>query len=180
MLEYSGEDGAKLLKLARDSIEHEFDSGKKIDLPEGKQFKQTRGIFVTLTKNGELRGCIGLPYPTKAVKDAVVEAAKSAAFSDPRFAPLTRDELARIKIEISILTMPQESEVKNIKVGEDGLICQYMGYSGLLLPQVAKEYSWSKLQYLENLCRKAGLPNSAWQQKGFKLWKFQAEIFTEK
>ena len=180
MFEYSEEDGGKLLKLARETIEHEFDSSKKLEKLDGKQFKQTRGVFVTLTENQELRGCIGLPYPTKSIYDAVIEAAKSAAFFDPRFPQVTREELSRIKIEISILTVPQEASVKDIRVGEDGLICNYLGYSGLLLPQVASEYKWSKLQFLENLCRKAGLPKDAWTKKEFKLFKFQAQIFSEK
>ncbi len=178
--EYSKEDGEKLLKLARNVIEHEFDSKVKPEKLEGKQFMQARGVFVTLTLNGELKGCIGLPYPTKKLSDAVVEAAKSAAFSDPRFLPLQKSEFDKVKIEISILTMPQEvKEISEIKVGTDGLICNCVGYSGLLLPQVAREYKWSKLQFLEALCSKAGLPKNAWQDKKFKLWKFQAEIFEE-
>lgn len=179
--EYSEEDGEKLLKLARDVIASEFDSETKIEILKEKQFRQARGVFVTLTENGDLRGCIGLPYPTKALRDAVVEAAKSAAFSDPRFPSLGKEEFEKVKIEISILTNPEEvTEIKNIKIGEDGLICKFLGYSGLLLPQVAREYKWNKIQFLENLCRKAGLPNSAWQDKNFKLWKFQAQIFDEK
>ena len=183
MFEYTREDGEKLLKLVRQSIKQEFDKEIKLDeLKENlkeKQFRQARGVFVTLTERGELRGCIGLPYPTKSLREAVIEAAKSAGFSDPRFPPLSRDELEKIKIEISILTTPQEASVKDIKVGQDGLICNYLGYGGLLLPQVASEYKWSKLQFLENLCRKAGIPKDAWQDKNFKLWKFQAQIFSE-
>lgn len=178
--EYTKEDGEKLLNLARESIKQEFDSKIKLENLKEKQFKQARGVFVTLTENSELRGCIGLPYPTKALKDAVIEAAKSAAFSDPRFSSLSEGELGKIEIEISVLTMPQETSVKDIKVGEDGLICSYLGFSGLLLPQVAVEYKWSKLQFLEQLCRKANLPKDAWQKNGFKLMSFQAEIFSEK
>ena len=179
-MEYSEDDGAKLLKLARETVLKEFDSEIKSDKLVGKQFLQARGVFVTLTINSELRGCIGLPYPTKALGKAVVEAARSAAFSDPRFLPLTKEELGKVKIEISILTMPQEASVKDIHVGVDGLICDYIGYKGLLLPQVASEYKWSKIQFLEALCRKAGLPNDAWQKANFKLYKFQAQIFSER
>ena len=179
--EYSEDDGKRLLKLARQAIENEFDSNKKIEKLKEKQFLQARGVFVTITENSELRGCIGLPYPTKALGEAVIDAAKSAGFSDPRFSPLSSDELEKIKLEISILTMPEEvKEIKEIKVGEDGLICNYIGYSGLLLPQVAVEYKWSKLQFLEALCRKSGLPKDAWQKKDFKLFKFQAQIFSER
>jgi uncharacterized protein len=177
--EYTQEDGEKLLNLARQSIEHEFHPEIKLELPDGKQFIQARGVFVTLTLNGELRGCIGLPYPIKSVSNAVIEAAKGAAFSDLRFERLDEGEIEKVKIEISILTMPQETSSNDINIGEDGLICNCLGYQGLLLPQVAKEYSWDRIGFLENLCRKAGLPKDAWQDNNFKLWKFQAQIFKE-
>lgn len=176
--EYSKEDGEKLIKLARESIEEEF-SRKKPDMPEGKQFRQARGVFVTLTKNKRLRGCIGYPYPTLPVSQAVIQAAKSSAFSDPRFPALKQEELKDIKIEISILTIPQECKPNEVQVGKDGLMCNYLGYSGLLLPQVATEYKMSRIEFLEALCSKAGLPNNNWQNKNFKLWKFQCQIFKE-
>jgi hypothetical protein len=176
--EYSKEDGEKLLKLARESIEEEF-TKKKPELPEGKQFKQARGVFVTLNKKGELRGCIGFPYPNYPIIEAVYKAAKSAAFSDPRFSPVKEGELKDIKIEISILTIPQECECKDVVVGKDGLMCNYIGYQGLLLPQVATEYKMNRIKFLEALCNKAGLPNDTWQNKNFKLWKFSCQIFSE-
>jgi len=176
--EYIKEDGKKLLKLARESIEEEF-SGKKPEMPEEKQFKQARGVFVTLTSKGKLRGCVGFPYPNFSVSEAVYKAAKSAAFSDYRFPKLEKEELKDIKIEISILTLPQECSVKDIKIGKDGLICNYLGYQGLLLPQVATEYKFSRIEFLECLCNKAGLPNNTWQNKNFKLWKFSCQIFKE-
>ena len=177
--EYSQEDGKKLLKLARESIEENF-SGRKPEKLEGKQFKQARGVFVTLTKKGNLRGCIGFPYPSYPIVEAVYQAAKSAAFSDPRFPKLEEEELKDIKIEISILTIPQECEVKDVKIGRDGLICNFFGYQGLLLPQVATENKFDRIQFLECLCNKAGLPKDNWQNKNFKLYKFQCQIFQEK
>jgi len=177
--EYSKEDGIKLLKLARESIEEEF-TKKKPELPEGKQFKQARGVFVTLNKKGQLRGCIGFPYPSLPIVEAVYKAAKQAAFSDFRFSPVKEGELKDIKIEISILTMPQECDIKNVVVGKDGLMCNYIGYQGLLLPQVATENKFNRIQFLECLCNKASLPNDTWQSKNFKLWKFQCQIFSEK
>jgi len=176
--EYSLEDGKKLLKLARESIEQEFNN-KKPEKLEEKQFKQARGVFVTLTSSGRLRGCIGFPYPNYSIQEAVIKAAKSAAFSDYRFNSLKKEELDKLKIEISILTIPQECNCKEIVVGKDGLTCNYLGYQGLLLPQVASEYKMSRIQFLEALCNKAGLPNDTWQNKHFKLWKFQAQIFKE-
>jgi len=176
--EYSIEDGTRFLKLARESIETSF-SGKKPEMPEQKQFRQARGVFVTLTKSGELRGCIGFPMPIKSVSEAVYESARLAAFSDPRFSKLEEKELDKIKIEISILTNPVSCDAKDVKVGRDGLIASYVGYSGLLLPQVASEHKMSRLEFIEAVCQKAGLPKDAWQKQGFKLQKFQAQIFTE-
>jgi len=176
--EYTAEDGKKLLKLARESILENF-SGEKPEFPEGKQFKQLRGVFVTLTKSGELRGCVGFPMPIKSISQAVYESAKEAAFSDPRFSPLREDELDSIKIEISILTMPQDCKPNEIKIGRDGLIASYMGYSGLLLPQVAVEWKMSRIQFLEAVCNKAGLPKDSWNKPGFSLKKFSCEIFSE-
>lgn len=177
--EYSKEDGEKLLELARKSIEEEFGKAKP-EFPEEKQFKQARGVFVTLKKNEELRGCIGFPYPKFSVAEAIYKAAKESAFSDPRFPELKEKELKQIQIEISVLTMPQEvKDVKEIKVGEDGLMCNFLGYQGLLLPQVATEYKMTRVEFLEALCRKAGLPRDNWQNKNFKLQKFQCEIFKE-
>lgn len=177
--EYTKPDGQKLLELARKSIESKFIAIKP-ETPEGKQFKQARGVFVTLTEKGELRGCVGFPYPTMSITQAVIEAAQSAAFEDSRFPALKEDEVAKTKIEISILTQP--SPVKNtreIEIGKDGLICEYMGYSGLLLPQVAIEHKLSRIEFIEALCSKAGLPKNTWQNKNFKIYKFQAQIFEE-
>ncbi|MBM3233713.1 AmmeMemoRadiSam system protein A [Candidatus Pacearchaeota archaeon] len=176
--EYSQEEGARLLKLARDSINEEF-SGEKVKFPEGKKFMQARGVFVTLTKNSELRGCVGFPYPIKSVSEAAYEAAKSSAFSDFRFLKLDKSELEKIKIEISILSMPQETKPEDIKIGRDGLMCSYVGYSGLLLPQVAVEWKMSRLEFLEAVCQKAGLPKDSWQKKGFSLKRFSCQIFKE-
>jgi len=176
--EYSQEDGKKLLKLARESIEEEF-TKKKPEFPKEKQFMQARGCFVTLHKNGNLRGCIGYPYPSLPLVEAIYKAAKQSAFSDFRFPRLTKEELKDIKIEISILTSPQPCEIKDIRIGKDGLICNYFGYSALLLPQVAVENKMSKIDFLECLCEKAGLPKNSWQDKNFKLSRFQCQIFSE-
>jgi uncharacterized protein len=176
--EYSREDADRLIELARKSIEEQF-SEFKPEFPKGKQFMQARGVFVTLTLNGKLRGCIGFPMPIMPVAQAIYESAKSAAFSDPRFSPLKKEELGKIKIEISILTQPVECKPESVKVGRDGLIASYVGYSGLLLPQVATENKMSRLEFLEAVCNKAGLPKDSWQKPGFKLSSFQAEIFGE-
>lgn len=177
--EYTKEDGEVLLNLARKSIEEEF---TRVDpeMPSEKQFKQARGVFVTITKNGKLRGCVGFPYPQFPIAKAVYEAAKSAAFSDSRFEKIIKNELDEIKIEISVLSNPEECVSKDIVVGRDGIMCNYLGYSGLLLPQVAVEYKLNRIEFLEALCNKAGIPKDTWHNKNFKLLKFSCQIFHEK
>lgn len=168
------------IKLAKESIASEF-AGKKLTIPDFKELKEKKGVFVTLTKEGELRGCIGFPYPSNELGESIALAAKSAAFSDPRFPPLTEKEFTEIKIEISILSVPEqiEAKIENISIGKDGLMCEYNERGGLLLPQVATEQGWDAQQFLMAICQKAGLPLDSWQKPGFKLWKFQARIINE-
>jgi AmmeMemoRadiSam system protein A len=177
--EYTSEDGKKLLKLARESIEEGFSGKRPADLEE-KQFKQARGVFVTLKKQGKLRGCIGFPYPVHSVRQAVYEAAKEAAFGDLRFHGLAQEELKDVKIEVSILTNPEQvKDVKDIKIGKHGLIGNYIAYSGLLLPQVATEHGMSRIEFLEALCDKMGMPKDTWQNKNFRISRFECQIFGE-
>ncbi|MCW1296224.1 MAG: TIGR00296 family protein [Candidatus Parvarchaeota archaeon] len=177
----------RLIKIARESIALAF-KGEKYELKE-KIFEEKRGIFVTLLTypERELRGCIGIPEPILPLKKAVVEAAISSAFNDPRFPSLREDELNKIVIEISLLTKPSLISVKNpkeypnkIEVGKDGLIVQKGFFSGLLLPQVAKEYGWDAEEFLSQTCIKAGLTPDSWLDMQTKIYKFQAEIFCEK
>jgi len=183
----------KLIKLARKAIESEFseEKDKKSDFSrELKEFDKRHGVFVTLKmkENGALRGCIGFPYPIFPLARAVIDAAKSAAFSDPRFEPVNSREFEKIKIELSVLSVPEEIKprpgkrediIKEIKIGEDGLIVQLEGLSGLLLPQVATEYKMNAMQFLEETCQKAGLPRDSWKSKSCHVFKFQAQIFEE-
>ncbi len=179
-----GSDGKLLLKLARKSIESVF-SKEKIDLKKYSKFDKEQGVFVTLNKHGELRGCIGFPYPTKDLYMAVFDAARAAAFEDPRFPALTEDEIKEIDIEVSVLTIPEkidctpEEYVNHIDIGKDGLILKSPLSSGLLLPQVFTEYKASPKKALEMTCQKAGLPVDAWKDSSIKILKFQAEIFRE-
>ncbi len=173
----------ELVKLARKAIESYF-TGEDINLPEN--FYQKQGVFVTLKKRGNLRGCIGFPMPVMPLREAVVKAARAAAFEDPRFPPLREEELKDIDIEVSVLTLPEiikaekpEDILKSIEIGRDGLIIEYNGFSGLLLPQVPLEWNWNKREFLENLCLKAGLPKDAWKLPGIKISKFQAKIIKE-
>ncbi|MBW2990519.1 AmmeMemoRadiSam system protein A, partial [Candidatus Woesearchaeota archaeon] len=135
----------------------------------------------------DLRGCIGFPMPVYSLNTAVVEAARSAAFHDPRFPPVEEKELDKIDIEISVLTVPEEIKVshsneylKKIKIGEDGLIIQGEFGSGLLLPQVATENNFNVQTFLNCLCQKAGMGFNSWKDLENKISKFQAIVFGEK
>jgi hypothetical protein len=175
-----------LLTLARESIASYF-KDKKPDMKNVKHLSEKRGVFVTLHKSGDLRGCIGFPLPVYALNMAVVEAARSAAFSDPRFPPVKEGELKDIEIEISVLSVPEEIKVsraaeyvEKIKIGEDGLIIKGSFGSGLLLPQVATENNFNVSTFLNCLCQKAGMGFNSWKDLSNKISKFQAEVFNEK
>ena len=180
------EDGKFLIKLARDSISSFFDK-KEVDNAAEKKYKEKQGVFVTLYMDDELRGCIGFPEPIFTLFQAVVDAARSSAFSDPRFPPLTKEEFERTRVELSVLTMPElvkveepEDYLKAIKVGEDGLIIRGSHNSGLLLPIVAVEWKWDVRTFLEQVCSKAGLASEAWKDLNNKIYKFQSKVFSEK
>jgi uncharacterized protein (TIGR00296 family) len=189
----SFECGSELVKYARSVLESYLSEGKA-ELPAAikeslkSEFLEKKGVFVTLHTypSHDLRGCIGIPYPEKELIRAVRDAALASAFEDPRFEPLTKEELGKITIEISILTEPKLIKVKNpkeyinkIKIGRDGLIIKYGWYSGLLLPQVPVEQGWNEEEFLSWLCYKAGLPGDAWYEEGVEIYSFQAQIFYE-
>jgi len=182
------QDGEILIQLAKKSVNSQF-SGELVEADDAikKKFSENQGVFVTLQKNSQLRGCIGFPEPVMPLYRAIIEAAKSSAFSDPRFPAVMEEELSEITFEISVLTIPEEIKVKDpkeyvehIKIGRHGLIIRARYGSGLLLPQVASEWGWSSLEFLDHVCEKAGLPIHAWQDLGNKIFKFQAQIFHEK
>ena len=167
-----------LLKFARDVISAHLDSSQTPVL-EHDEFEQKKGIFVSLHKDGELRGCIGYIRPYKSILESVHEMALAAAFRDPRFSPVRRDELAQIDIEISILgELILVEDATEILIGRDGLYIDHPQGSGLLLPQVATEYGWNVPEFLHNLSRKAGLRESALKSPDTKLYRFEAEIFS--
>lgn len=169
----------QLIKIAREAIESEF-SKKDVHIPLEIQdlLTEKRGVFVTLYKNKQLRGCVGFSEPVLPLGIALIKAAKAAAFEDPRFLLLEELELKQIKIEITLLTKPKKTDPKKIKVGKDGLIIKKGFNSGLLLPQVAVEYKWDTKIFLEQTCLKAGLSKDAW--KDAEVYTFQGEIIKEK
>jgi len=180
------EEGDIALRIARGTIENACAKKPKPDLIRTAVFQQKRGVFVTLSKGGQLRGCIGLPYPVMPLGDALEHAAKSAALEDPRFPPVKKDELGQISVEVTILTVPvplagnPDERVRQVEIGKHGLIVRGMGTSGLLLPQVATEYGWDAETFLDHTCQKAGLPGRCWTSPDVEFLTFEGQIFSEK
>jgi uncharacterized protein (TIGR00296 family) len=186
------EEGKFLVRMARKAVKEYLETRKQIKAPEdtSQKLSQPCGVFVTINgiKSGEkkLRGCIGYPYPTTPLIRAVIESAINSATQDPRFYPISLDELETVVFEVSVLTPPQIIKVEKpsqypskIKVGEDGLIVEKNVFKGLLLPQVPIEWKWDNEQFLCQCCIKAGLPPDCWLLKDTKIYKFQAIIFEE-
>jgi hypothetical protein len=167
------EQGEELIALARESVKKAF-QGEAV---KAEGFDEKRGVFVTITKSGELRGCIGYPLPMKTLGESIIEMARAAAFDDNRFSHLKEAELDEVRFEVSVLSVPEPIEPDAVVVGRDGLIIESGGRSGLLLPQVPVEWDWNREEYLEQLCVKAGLPNGSW--KSAQLKAFQAQVFSE-
>ena len=170
-----------LLDIVRKTIEARL-TGKSIpELPSCSEvLQEKRGAFVTLKKHDHLRGCIGYIEARKPLYKIVGEMALAAAFDDPRFPPLKPEELKDVAVEISILSPLREvKDINEIKVGTHGLYITKGFHSGLLLPQVAKEYGWDRLTFLRETCYKAGLQRDAWKEKDTKVFIFSAEIIDD-
>jgi len=181
--------GVDLVRYARSVIEDNF-SREKPDIPDSLRatFSEHLGVFVTLSRHPshDLRGCIGFPEPTLPLGTAVEKASISAALEDPRFPNVKESELSSLLVEVSVLSKPEivsvndpKEYVEKVIVGRDGLIAEKGGYRGLLLPQVPVEWKWDSETFLCHTCQKAGLDQTAWLDEGFKLYSFQAQIFTE-
>ncbi len=188
---YSLEDGAKLVRAARNAIElyvgsREFRKEAVERTISG--FTQKHGVFVTLYHypTMSLRGCIGFSEPMGELKGMLVEAAVAAAADDPRFVSVSHLELEHLLIEVSVLSKPErlngstEAVRKQVKIGRDGLIIEYGYNKGLLLPIVAVEERWSAPKFLDEVCVKAGLPERAWRSSGAQLYRFSTQVFRER
>ncbi len=170
-------------KLAREFI-RKILSNETIDLSKIKDMEEKAGVFVTLYEYGELRACMGVPYPTFSEKEALVKACEYV-INDPRFPPLTLEELDRVDIEVSILTQPKELDRSNLtdeqlfeKIKGHGVILSNPLGSALFLPQVWEELPDPK-QFLKELSLKAGLDEYAWKEKETKILLFDAKIYKE-
>ncbi len=176
---YSAEERAFLLSVARQAIAAALEQREYLPEPLNDHLAEPRGVFTTLHIGGQLRGCVGQVIANASLTQAVAETAVSAAFSDPRFAPLTIDELPQVNIEISVLSPLRPIRARDVECGRHGLLVSLGGYRGLLLPQVATEYNWEAETFLEQTCRKAGLPPNAWQHPQAQIFGFTAELFGE-
>jgi AmmeMemoRadiSam system protein A len=179
----TSEEKGILLKAARKSIESAFIDVKpdEIDLRKYPALAANSGAFVTITKHGELRGCIGFVKAEDGLYTAACRAAIAAAMEDRRFYPLVFRELAEIEIEISVLFgFEKMNSYDDIVLGVHGLLLTEEERRGLLLPQVPKEHGWNLKDYLSGICQKAGLPSSYWEHRILNIELFQAEVFSEK
>ncbi|MFB6093719.1 MAG: AmmeMemoRadiSam system protein A [Halanaeroarchaeum sp.] len=141
-----------------------------------------RGAFVTLAVDGSLRGCIGRPYPTQPAHRAIRESAVGAAVGDPRFRPVSPDELATVTVEVSLLSDPEpvSRPAESVDVGRHGLIVDADERRGLLLPQVAADREWETTRFLAETCRKAGLDGDCWRGEDVGVERFTASVYAER
>jgi AmmeMemoRadiSam system protein A len=177
--EFSPEERTFLLKLAHQAILSALENQPLSVDPPTPHFAEHRGAFTSLYLRGELRGCVGYAMPVTSVYRAVVETARAAAFEDTRFYPVKIGEAEHLTVELSILSPPLPIAAEEVEIGRHGLLISMAGHRGLLLPQVPVERAWDRVTFLEQTCRKAGLPLDAWQ-KGAKIEAFTAEVFGEK
>ncbi|MFX1559599.1 MAG: TIGR00296 family protein [Promethearchaeota archaeon] len=189
---YSDDDGVFLVNLARKTVDEIVKTKQKIKVPEDtpEHLRAKSGVFVTLNSilggRVNLRGCIGRPYPSLPLVDATIDSAVDSAVNDPRFPPVTPQELDSIIVDLSVLTPPMKIEYSKpeelldlVKIGRDGLIAVRGMFRGLLLPQVPVDWKWDTRQFLEHTCNKAGLPTDLWKDPETEFMSFQAEIFGE-
>jgi len=171
----------QLLGIARESLESYVRSKKRTNpQTQDDKLKQKTGAFVTLHKNGQLRGCIGRIVGDTPLYQVVADYAVEAAVNDPRFPEVKSGELKEIDLEISAMTpLKKISDVNIIEVGKHGILMRKGFYSGLLLPQVATEYGWDRETFLGHTCQKAGLPTDCWKDKSTQVFIFSAEVFSE-
>lgn len=188
MSSISDDDGTLLVRSAREAVADYLKTGRRPS-PKGEiksRFAYNSGVFVTINKEDELRGCIGFPTPDRILYLSLIDAAIAAASEDPRFPPVEFSELPEVTFEVTVLSPPEvvmasdPSEYPSkIKVGRDGLIVRWEYGSGLLLPQVPVEYGWGEEEFLAHTCQKAGAPMDAWKQKSTMVLKFGGTVFKE-
>lgn len=181
-MELTAKDKGVLLLCARESMSSLFSRipDPVIDFNYYPNLLEPCGAFVTLTLNGDLRGCIGYMQSDEPLFNTIIEVAKLAATEDPRFIPVKEEELKKIRIEISVLSPMEElHEYTDIVIGKHGLLLNEPGNQGVLLPQVAVENGMNVSQFLSALCQKAGLHPNMWMKRKLSILTFTAEVFSE-
>jgi AmmeMemoRadiSam system protein A len=174
--EFSSDERTQLLKIAHDAIQASLEQREIIFVDISPHLSEQRGVFTTLYLKGSLRGCVGYVFPAMPLVQAVAETARSAAFNDTRFLPVTREEAETLNISLSVLSTLRPIRAEEVEVGRHGLLVSMSQCRGLLLPQVPVEHHWDRETFLEQTCRKAGLPAHAWQ-RGATIEAFTAEVF---
>lgn len=171
-----------LLKLARQSLEEFTRTGTtSVYRPASEKIQERAGVFVTLRRGGELRGCIGTLDPGKPLYVSVRDMTIAAAMEDPRFDPVTEDELGNITIELSIMgPLEVVQDVTRVRIGKHGLCVVQGPRRGVYLPQVAVEQGWDVQTFVEETCRKAGLKSSAWKKSSTQLFTFETIKVSER
>jgi len=181
------------VRLARAAITSELRGTDDVErelaaLPPRPELDRMQGVFVTLSRTdprevaqlGKLRGCIGQVLPAYPLHEAVVVAAVSAALEDPRFNPVTADELDRLSVEVTVLSVPRPvASWKEIKLGTHGILLDQNGRRAVFLPQVPGEQGWTLEETLEHLSRKAGLDGAAWRDPSTKFSVFEGQVIEE-
>ena len=174
--EFTTEERSLLLKLAHAAIAAVL-TGQKIALdPPSPHLAEPRGAFTTIYVHGELRGCVGFVFPIHSLYRTVAETAQSAAFEDTRFPPISGEEAADLAVSLSVLSLTQAIRPEDVEIGKHGVLISQHGRRGLLLRLVPVEHGWDRVKFLEQTCRKAGLPMDAWRH-GAILEAFTAEVF---
>jgi len=175
------EEKEELLQIARESIRCAVMGDTPADVTiRNPVLNEDRGAFVTISIEGNLRGCIGYIQPIGPLYEAVLDVAGAAAVIDPRFMPLSPEEYDNIEIEISVLSpLEQIEDVQQIEVGKHGILINKGGYKGVLLPQVATDNNWDRKTFLEQTCLKAHLPRDVWKDPDTVIQVFSAEVFSE-
>jgi AmmeMemoRadiSam system protein A len=176
--EYSPEERQFLLRLAHDAVESLVLGRKPIVEAANSHLQEPRGVFTTIYRHGELRGCVGYVAPVSPLFQAVIETARAAASQDTRFVPVSSEEARDLRISLSVLSRLRAIEAEQVEIGKHGLVVSMGGRRGLLLPQVPVEHGWDRITFLEQTSRKAGLSTDAWKT-GATLEGFTAEVFAD-
>ena len=171
----------KLLRMARETIVSYVRTRQapQYEVTEPELLEKA-GAFVTIKRRGQLRGCIGYVEGVKSIWETIVDMAIAASSEDPRFHPMTVDELSDFDVEISVMTPLRKGRPDEVQVGVHGILMRRGYRSGLLLPQVATENGWDRETFLAHTCLKAGLPTTAWRDPDTAIYLFSAQVFGEK